>query len=176
MDFRVLVWKRVWKITIFDLAAHPHQELPGVPSGYCGPKRNWKQCLFTFFWGGGGGLAGDNKRYCSALTSIACISLVFLTKISGEFAPFFSCHMHLNESKLEERNSSSQGYHRTTSKTDTWCWSLPFFSDFTVTILSLRRTPSVGPCRFKVQFNVIIYTLYKTDTRVGPCCFSAILL
>ena len=27
------------------------------------------------------------------------------------------------------------------SKTDTWCWSLPLFSPFTVTILSIRRTP-----------------------------------
>ena len=26
-------------------------------------------------------------------------------------------------------------------KTDTWCWPLPFFSHFTVTILSLRQTP-----------------------------------
>ena len=26
-------------------------------------------------------------------------------------------------------------------KTDTWCWSLPFFSHFTVTILSIRQTP-----------------------------------
>ena len=39
MDFRGLVWKRVWKITFFGLksgqdlenqAAHPHQEFPGV--------------------------------------------------------------------------------------------------------------------------------------------------
>ena len=176
MDFRVLVWKRVWKITIFDLAAHPTKNCQGYPPGTVVPREIENNVYSLFFGGGGEGLAGDNKRYCSALTSIACISLVFLTKISGEFAPFFSCHMHLNESKLEERNSSSQGYHRTTSKTDTWCWSLPFFSDFTVTILSLRRTPSVDPCRFPVQFNVTIYTLYKTDTRVGPCCFSAILL
>ena len=42
MDFRGLVWKRVWKITFFGLksgqdlknrAAHPHQEFPGVPPG-----------------------------------------------------------------------------------------------------------------------------------------------
>ena len=40
MDFRLLVWKWVWKITFFGLksgqdlknrAAHPHQEFPGVP-------------------------------------------------------------------------------------------------------------------------------------------------
>ena len=40
MDFRGLVWKRVWKITFSGLksgqdlenwAAHPHQEFPGVP-------------------------------------------------------------------------------------------------------------------------------------------------
>ena len=41
MDFRGLVWKRVWKIAFFGLkygqdlenwAAHPHhQEFPGVP-------------------------------------------------------------------------------------------------------------------------------------------------
>ena len=40
MDFRGLVWKRVWKITFFGLksgqdlknrAAHPHQEFLGVP-------------------------------------------------------------------------------------------------------------------------------------------------
>ena len=40
MDFRGLVWKRVWKIVFFGLkygqdlenrAAHPHQEFPGVP-------------------------------------------------------------------------------------------------------------------------------------------------
>jgi len=39
MDFRGLVWKRVWKMTFFGLkgvqdlenrAAHPHQELPEV--------------------------------------------------------------------------------------------------------------------------------------------------
>ena len=152
MDFRVLVWKRVWKITIFDLAAHPHQELPGVPSGYCGPKRNWKQCLFTF--GGGGGLAGDNKRYCSALTSIACISLVFLTKISGEFAPFFLVICTWMRVNLKKETILLKG----------------------IIALPLRRTPGVGPCRFPVQFNITIYTLYKTDTRVGPCCFSAILL
>ena len=43
MDFRGLVWKRVWKITFFGLksgqdlknrAAYPHQEFPGVPPGY----------------------------------------------------------------------------------------------------------------------------------------------
>ena len=42
MDFRVLLWKRVWKITFSGLksgqnlenrAAHPHQEFPGVPPG-----------------------------------------------------------------------------------------------------------------------------------------------
>ena len=40
MNFRSLVWKRVWKITFFGLkagrdldnrAAYPHQEFPGVP-------------------------------------------------------------------------------------------------------------------------------------------------
>ena len=40
MDFRGLVWKRVWIITFFGLksgqnfknqAAHPDQEFPGVP-------------------------------------------------------------------------------------------------------------------------------------------------
>ena len=40
MDFRDLVWKRVWKITFFGLksgqdlknrATHPHQEFLGVP-------------------------------------------------------------------------------------------------------------------------------------------------
>ena len=40
MDFRGIVWKRVWKITFFGLksgqdlknrVAHPHQEFPGVP-------------------------------------------------------------------------------------------------------------------------------------------------
>ena len=40
MDFRGLVWKRVWKIAFLGLkygqdlenrAAHPHQEFPGVP-------------------------------------------------------------------------------------------------------------------------------------------------
>ena len=40
MDFRGLVWKRVWKITFFGLksgqdlknrAAHPHVDFPGVP-------------------------------------------------------------------------------------------------------------------------------------------------
>ena len=40
MDFRGLVWKRVWKITFFSLksgqdseneAARPHQEFPEVP-------------------------------------------------------------------------------------------------------------------------------------------------
>ena len=40
MDFRDLVWKRVWIITFFGLksgqdmknrAAHRHQEFPGVP-------------------------------------------------------------------------------------------------------------------------------------------------
>ena len=40
MDFRGLVWKRVWKITFFGLKSgqylknrelHPHQEFPGVP-------------------------------------------------------------------------------------------------------------------------------------------------
>ena len=46
MDFRGLVWKRVWKITFFGLKSgqdlknrevHPHQEFPGVPpgDGYC---------------------------------------------------------------------------------------------------------------------------------------------
>ena len=39
MDFIVLLWKRLWKITFFGLklgqdlknqAAHPHQEFPGV--------------------------------------------------------------------------------------------------------------------------------------------------
>ena len=42
MDFRGLVWKRVWKKTFFGLklgqelenrTAHPHQEFPGVPPG-----------------------------------------------------------------------------------------------------------------------------------------------
>ena len=41
MDFRGLVWKRVWKIAFFGLksgqdlenpSAHPYQEFPGVPS------------------------------------------------------------------------------------------------------------------------------------------------
>ena len=40
MDFRDLVWKRVWKMTFFGLksgqdlknrAAHPHQDFLGVP-------------------------------------------------------------------------------------------------------------------------------------------------
>ena len=41
MDFRGLVWKRVWKMIFFGLklgmdlenrVAHPHQEFPGVPT------------------------------------------------------------------------------------------------------------------------------------------------
>ena len=46
MDFRGLVWKRVWKITFFGLksgqdlkkkknrAAHPDQDFLGVPPGH----------------------------------------------------------------------------------------------------------------------------------------------
>ena len=50
MDFRGLVWERVWKITYFglkkgqdleSLVAHPHQEIPGVPPGIQLPR-----CLF----------------------------------------------------------------------------------------------------------------------------------
>ena len=42
MDFRGLVWKRLWRITFFGLksgqdlknrAVHPNQEFPGVPPG-----------------------------------------------------------------------------------------------------------------------------------------------
>ena len=49
MDFRGLVWKRVWKITFFGLksgqdlenrAAHPHQEFPGVPQLPLGSTRH----------------------------------------------------------------------------------------------------------------------------------------
>ena len=51
LDFRGLVWKRVWKITFFgvkygqdleNLVAHPHQEFPGVPS----PRSNFPSTLW----------------------------------------------------------------------------------------------------------------------------------
>ena len=59
MDFRGLVWKRVWKITFFGLksgqdlknrAAHPLVDFPGVPPFPPGPavKRGSSNSLFTW--------------------------------------------------------------------------------------------------------------------------------
>ena len=49
MDFKDLVWKRVWKITFFGLksnrAAHPHQEFLGVPHPRGGHAGNEKKAV-----------------------------------------------------------------------------------------------------------------------------------
>ena len=63
---------------------------------------------------------------------------------SGNFMLFFCVLIAIANINPREINSEIQfsqlPLNGHLSKTDTWCWSLPFFSHFTVTILPIRRT------------------------------------
>ena len=59
MDFRGLVWKRLWKITFLGLklgqdlknrAAHPDQEFLGVPPGHKHKKKLSENCKLNFYF------------------------------------------------------------------------------------------------------------------------------
>ena len=119
---------------------------------YCGPKGNWRQCLCTFFLGGGGDGLGITRQWWRSLKNL----------------PLMSRHIHLNGSRFEDRNNY-QGYHHINSEAYNPDRGYMLLINF------------IGRTKNTVN-SLLPDTSYKTDISlrrtpgVCPYCFSVILL